>query len=163
MNIKFVYDKFRNLRSNVILNTFKCFYGNKLSVAKGVYVRKGFVIVIEGEGTVHIGRDVFFNNYCSINSLIGVDIGDNCIFGENVHIYDHNHIYKDPNTPINSQGFAKAQVHIGNNCWIGTNVTILKGVRIGEHCVIGANCVVYKNIPDNTVVKLGASSQVNEN
>lgn len=43
---------------------------------------------------------------------------------------------------------------IGEHCWIGSNVTILKGATIGDNCVIGAGCVIAENIPSNTVVRL---------
>ena len=39
------------------------------------------------------------------------------------------------------------QVTIGDNCWIGGNVTILPGVTIGSGCVIGAGSVVTRSIP----------------
>ena len=42
-----------------------------------------------GEG-VKIGDNVFFNNGTSIAAKEKIEIGDNCIFGENVKIYDHN-------------------------------------------------------------------------
>ena len=101
---------------------------------------------------VSIGNNCFFNNSCSITSLCSIRIGNDCIFGENVHIYDHNHNFKDSSELIRKQGFSSAPVIIGNNCWIGTNVVILKGVTIGNNCVIGAGCVVYKTIPDNSLL-----------
>lgn len=73
--------------------------------------------------------------------------------GENVHIYDHNHVFKDKRLPIASQGFKDKAVIIGDNCWIGTGVTILGGVTIGDNVVIGANCLIYHDIPSDTVVK----------
>ena len=42
-------------------------------------------------------------------------------------------------------------VHIGENVWIGANVTVLPGVTIGDNAVIGANSLVTKDIPANTV------------
>ncbi len=42
-------------------------------------------------------------------------------------------------------------VHIGENVWIGANVSILPGVTIGDNCVIGAGSVVTHSIPANSV------------
>ena len=43
-------------------------------------------------------------------------------------------------------------VKIGNNVFIGTKTTILKGVTIGNNVIIGANSLVNKDIPNNCVV-----------
>lgn len=43
------------------------------------------------------------------------------------------------------------KVKIGNNVWLGENVSILKGVTIGNNVIIGLGSVVTKNIPDNSV------------
>ena len=47
-------------------------------------------------------------------------------------------------------GIAKP-VTIGNDVWIGANVTILPGVTIGNNVIIAAGAVVTKNIPDNVI------------
>ena len=41
----------------------------------------------------------------------------------------------------------KGDTVIGNDVWIGQNVTILPGVHIGDGAIIGANSVVTKDIP----------------
>ena len=43
------------------------------------------------------------------------------------------------------------KIKVGNNSFIGCNVTILRGVTIGNNCVIGAGSVVTKNVPDGEV------------
>lgn len=42
-------------------------------------------------------------------------------------------------------------VTIGNNVFLGRNVTVMGNVNIGNNVIIGANSVVTKNIPDNSV------------
>lgn len=41
----------------------------------------------------------------------------------------------------------KGDTVIGNDVWIGQNVTLLPGVRVGDGAVIGANSVVTGDIP----------------
>lgn len=41
----------------------------------------------------------------------------------------------------------KGDTIIGNDVWIGQNVTILPGVHIGDGAIIGANSIVTKDIP----------------
>ena len=59
--------------------------------------------------------------------------------------------------PLSPQGrrdyIAEAKpVRIGNDVWIGGNVTILPGVTIGNNVVIAAGAVVHEDVPDNCLV-----------
>lgn len=109
-------------------------------------------INIRENGKLIIGSGVTFNSYCTISCLSQITIGNNTIFGSNVNIYDHNHEFRNSNILIKNQGYNSSPVFIGDNCWIGTNVTILKGVSIGSNSVIGTGVVVFKNVPENTVL-----------
>lgn len=51
----------------------------------------------------------------------------------------------------NHLAFAKP-INIGNDVWIGGNVTILPGVTIGNNVVVAAGAVVTKDVPDNCLV-----------
>lgn len=125
---------------------------------KDLMFRNGFFIKILG-GKIVIKSGCFFNNYCSINSLEYIEIGEDCIFGENVKIYDHNHKYKK-NEKIKNSGYSTGKIIIGNNVWVGSNTVILKGVKIGDNVVIGANSVIYKDIPENSVVISKANIEI---
>ncbi len=41
----------------------------------------------------------------------------------------------------------KGDTVVGNDVWIGQNVTVLPGVHIGDGAIIGANSVVAKDVP----------------
>lgn len=45
----------------------------------------------------------------------------------------------------------KGDTVVGNDVWIGQNVTVLPGVHIGDGAIIGANSVVAKDIPPYSV------------
>ena len=135
------------------LLVFKLIYGKKLACGKKFSFRKNFSLIIDGKNAkVKIGNNVFFNNFCTIAAMDNITIGDNTIFGENVKIYDHNHQFKSTAIPIKNQGYTSERIVIGENCWIASNVVILKGVIIGNHSVIGAGNIVYKDVPENSIL-----------
>ena len=45
----------------------------------------------------------------------------------------------------------KGDTVVGNDVWIGENVTILPGVHIGDGAIIGANSVVTKDLPSYSI------------
>ena len=100
-----------------------------------------------------MGSHIFFNNYCSLNALNEIEIGNDCIFGENVKIYDHNHKFNNDKL-FRESGYSIGKVKIGNNCWIGSNVTILKNSEIGDNCVIAAGSIINEKIESNTLVSM---------
>lgn len=50
------------------------------------------------------------------------------------------------------RGEQKPPPIIGNDVWIGANVTILRGVKIGDGAVVGAGSVVSKDVAPYSVV-----------
>lgn len=108
--------------------------------------------VLAKNAKIILEDNVFMNNYCSVNALEKIEIGENTLFGEGVKLYDHNHEYS--RNKVEHQKFTTAPIKIGKNCWLGSNVTVLKGVTIGDNCIIGAGCLIYKDIPAGSIVKL---------
>ena len=104
--------------------------------------------VSSGKLILHDG--VFINNSCSFNCMERIEIGSGTMMGEGVRFYDHDHIYTAEK--IEKWQWTTAPVRVGRDCWIGSNVTILKGVTIGDNTIIGAGCLVRKDIPSNSVV-----------
>ncbi len=122
-------------------------------LGKNVSFRDGFRVVMSKSAKLVVGEDTFFNNFCSINCLQEIAIGRNCLFGEGVKLYDHNHRFGRFDIPIRNQGFSIRPIHIGDNVWVGSNVLILAGANIGNHCVIAGGVVVDYTVPDHSLVK----------
>ncbi|PIZ63914.1 acetyltransferase [Candidatus Roizmanbacteria bacterium CG_4_10_14_0_2_um_filter_39_13] len=102
--------------------------------------------ILIGSGT-HIGRDVV------LSARNEITIGENCLLSYRVSILDHNHnLNRSENSPMKSGLTPGQKITIGNNCFIGANVCITKGVTLGSHCVVGANSVVTKSYPDNSII-----------
>ena len=92
-----------------------------------------------------IGSHTFFNHNAYLMDCAPITIGSYCFIGPNCGIYTAIHpLYPEDR----NRGLEKAKpITIGDNVWIGGDVTILPGVTIGANTVIGAKSVVTKNIP----------------
>jgi len=130
---------------------FSCHEDGRIKLGRKFCIRKGADIEVYKGATIEIGDNVFINKNSSIVSRYGIKIGDNCMIGEMVNIYDHDHAFHKYETPFYQQGFIGAPVTIGNNVWIGSGAFIRRGVEIGDNVVIGAATMVTENIPSNTV------------
>ena len=98
---------------------------------------------------VYMGKNVYANFNLTLVDDANIYIGNDCMFGPNTVIATAGH-------PINPELRARvtqynAEVHIGNNVWLGAGVIVMPGVTIGDNSVIGAGSVVTKDIPANAV------------
>ena len=98
---------------------------------------------------IHLGENFYANVGCTILDEAEVRFGDNVLLAPNVGIYTACHP-TDVEQRVAGIEFAKP-VKIGDNVWIGADVTILPGVSIGDNAVIGAGSVVVHDIPADTV------------
>lgn len=106
---------------------FICDYGYNIEIGKNFYANHNLVI-LDGN-KVKFGDNVF--------------VAPNCAFYTAGHPLD----YKERNKGLE---YAKP-IKVGNNVWIGGNVTVLPGVSIGDNVVIGAGSVVTKDISSNVI------------
>jgi len=103
------------------------------------------------EGTLSLGDKSVLARGISINCYLDVEIGDCALIADNVYISDFDHRFADLDVPIKDQGIAKSRVRIGRDVWLGTKVTVARGVVIGDGTVVGANAVVTKDLPPYSV------------
>ncbi|NOJ06577.1 transferase, partial [Vibrio splendidus] len=102
---------------------------------------------------IRIGNNVYINNGCTIIcEKTEINIGDGTVIGPGFVCFDSDFHSLNPIERNSGQHKAK-KVNIGENVFIGINVTILKGVDIGDNCVIGAGLTITESIPKNSIVK----------
>ena len=140
-----------------------------------------FIHHVRGSGSIIVGDDVTIDGKCSFNfaarfspypmlkigsgTIIGhgcyfavgrrITIGEGCMLAAAVCVMD------SPGHPLDAemrrQGLPPEQsevrpVTIGNNVWIGRNVTICPGVHVGDNSIIVTGSMVQHNVPANAVV-----------
>lgn len=124
-----------------------------------------------GEGLTINGKiDVLYGNHLSFgdNDFINADVrfqdsnlitlGDRVIIAPDVKFYCGEHAIdasKRWGTYENGQKYLISftePISVGNDVWIGGNVTIIGGIHIGNNVIIAAGAVVTKDVPDNTIV-----------
>ena len=74
------------------------------------------------------------------------------MLGPKCSLFAENHVFSDTESTIKSQGVQQKGIIIEDDCWIGSNVTILDGVTIGRGSVIGAETLVTKDIPVGSII-----------
>ncbi len=119
-----------------------------LNLGKDVSIRRGTEINIRNSAKITIGNNTFINSGCIITAHSGIVIGNNVEFGSNVMVYDHDHKFKEG---YQAREFDIADVHIGNNVWVGSGSIILRGSIIHDNSVIAAGSVVKGEVPSNSI------------
>ncbi len=174
MNIKrnfiFAYKAWGfNTNNFEFVNGFIYYYLNKRRFKKIEFPLVKFRrVFIRNKHAIEFGKNITLAHNCFI-SPVSLKVGNNCWLGVNNFICGKVEIGNDvilgPNVsipgathPITTNiPFAGSPAHvegtiIGDSVWIGSNSTIIDGIRIGAGAVIAANSVVTKDVPPYAVV-----------
>jgi acetyltransferase-like isoleucine patch superfamily enzyme len=110
---------------------------------------------------ISIGENTTIGYHTFIFASEKIEIGANCLIAPFVYIVDSNHQIEKSKL-INEQPNLTAPIIIGNDVWIASNVTILKGAIIGDGAVIAANSVVNSNVPPYTIFGGSPAKKIGE-
>ena len=97
-----------------------------------------------------IGKGSIIGDNAILDARNNLRIGKHVNLSSNVSIYTEQHDYRDPMFLYDNK--RNKAVEINDRAWIGSNVTILPGVKIGEGAVCCAGCVVTKDVAPYDVV-----------
>ncbi len=97
---------------------------------------------------IHIGENVFINSGCKMQDQGGIYIGNDVLIGHNACLLTLNHA---PEAEKRADMYPEP-IYIEDKVWLGSNVTVLPGVRIGEGAIVAAGAVVTKDVEAFTIV-----------
>jgi acetyltransferase-like isoleucine patch superfamily enzyme len=135
---------------------------NVLAIGEGSIIEGSLVFEREG-GEIAIGCNTFVGPSL-LACATRIEVGDDVHIAWGCDIVDHNshaiawskrkndvrdwYVGRDKKDWSN---VVTSPVKIGDKCWIGMNVIVLKGVEIGEGAIVAAGAVVTKSIPPWTI------------
>ena len=114
-------------KSSAVNPPFHCDHGHGISIGEHTFINYDCIMLDGGE--IKIGA------YCKI--------GPRCQFFTAQHPVN----YHERTKPVETCH----PISIGDNCWLGGNVTVCPGVTIGPRCIIAAGSVVIRDIPADSM------------
>ena len=108
--------------------------GSGVSVGEHAYIGRGARV---GDGT-RIGNYAYIVDHCVV--------GDRCFIA--AHVAMANDRYPRANNPH----YKREDIVIEDEVNIGTNATLLPGIRLGHGCTVGAGAVVTRDVKPYDVV-----------
>ena len=119
--------------------------GGELSLEDGVLIGRGSILTVGSNGRLEIGAGSYVADGTRLAASAAVRVGARCAISWGVTILDDDgHGFGPP--PYD------APVTLGDDVWVGCNVTILKGVTIGSGSVVGAGAVVTRSCPPRSLI-----------
>ena len=123
----------------------------KINFGKNLTTGRFLRIDVHKGGALIFGNNIEINDNCQIACSEKIFIGNDVLIASKVFITDHDHDFSYKGIP-REWPLKSKEVIIGNCCWSGNNVSILKGVHLGEGVIVGANSVVTKSFPSKSII-----------
>ena len=168
-------DYFLNIKDNKVQRVLKTRFVNSVVSSSCLYNNE---TSLEGENIIRDRVDIRSSSVgkcsyiCGGSNLPNCNIGAFCSISSGVHIQPWTHPITFVSTypgffdTCNNLPFGKGEKEfdeslicddghftiIGNDVWIGENVTIKGGVKIGDGAIIGMNSLVTKDVPPYAIV-----------
>jgi acetyltransferase-like isoleucine patch superfamily enzyme len=118
-------------------------------IGDNVIIGRDAAIVCK-DGDITIGNNVGIGSNSHLSSVSGnkLEIGDQVLIAPHVYIGGVSYHFDRTDLSIAEQGVnPQGGAYIGDNVWLGANVTVLDGVTIGHDAIVAAGAVVTKDIP----------------
>ena len=125
--------------------------GNGIIFEDNVLINRNCMILAKA-GSIIFRKKTSLGGNSSVVSMSGVELGEAVLTAGGCAISAGLYSFDEIDKPIMDQRvYSKGPIEIGDYTWLGTNVTIVDGVKIGKGVVIGALSLVNKDIDDYSI------------
>lgn len=125
-----------------------------LGFGKGTSIYDSAIVI----GNVVIGENTWVGPNTILDGSGDLTIGNNCSISAGVQIYTHDSVQWAVTGGVAS--YEHEKTNIEDNCYIGPNTIISKGVTIEQGSIIGANSFVNKSFPKGSKVAGNPAKQI---
>jgi acetyltransferase-like isoleucine patch superfamily enzyme len=119
---------------------------NKLKFGKGSSIYDSSLVF----GEVKVGSNTWIGPFTILDGSGGLEIGSYCSISAGVQIYTHDSVLWAVSG--GKKPYKYSQIIIEDNCYVGPNTIIQKGVRIGKGTIVGANSFVNRSFPSGSKI-----------
>jgi acetyltransferase-like isoleucine patch superfamily enzyme len=125
-----------------------------VSIGANCTINHGVAFKVDGPYSdrqrITLGKNVFIGENCEFNIQDRLIISDGCLIAAGCRFIDNNH-GTAAGSHVRHQANEQAPIVIENDCWLGANVIVLKGVHLGRGVIVGAGAVITHDLPDYAV------------
>ena len=101
-------------------------------------------------GEVSVGENTWVGPFTILDGSGGLTIGSNCSISAGVQIYSHDTVKSATSGGVEPYEYAKTIIE--DNCYIGPNSIIARGVHLKKGTIVGANSFVNKSFEENAKI-----------
>jgi acetyltransferase-like isoleucine patch superfamily enzyme len=120
--------------------------GEAFQMGRSGFVAAGAYIT----GSVVLGDDCTVNPYATIRGKFRC--GNGVRIGAYACIVGFNHGFERVDIPIFQQPHTSKGIVLGDDIWVGAQVTIVDGVNVGSHSILAGGAVVTRDVPEYAIV-----------
>ena len=129
--------------------------------AFGAKIGKGLVIknnvIIKSPWNLVVGDDCWLGEYCWIDNLDKVVVGNNVCISQGALLLTGNHDYTDSAMP-----YRNAPIKIEDGAWIGAKTTVCPGVTVHCNAVLTVGSVAAKDMEADGIYRGNPAVKIRE-
>jgi len=133
---------------------------HKVTIKSGARFYQGEIWIEDNNNELFIGAGTTIQkaHFAVTEDNRKIIIGDDCMFATNIEFRtgdSHSIINVSDGKRINHA----ADIIVEEHVWIGSNVSVLKGVTLGKNCIVGTGSIVTKSVEAQSIAA-GAPSKI---